>query len=134
MTERDARLDDTDAVAMRLPEVERSTSEDGRRSYAVAGKSFVFSRGPRADAVDPDTGERMEDVLVFHVLDLSDKDALVEADGPFFTTPHWAGYKAVLLRERDLGRVGRQELEEVVTDAWLARAPRRLAKEFLGEA
>jgi hypothetical protein len=100
----------------------------------VAGKSFVFSRGPRGDAVDPDTGERMEDVLVFYVPDLGDKDALVEADGPFFTTPHWDGYKGVLLRERDIGRVTRRELEEVVTDAWLARAPRRLAKEFLGEA
>lgn len=44
--------------------------------------------------------------------------ALVEADGPFFTTPHWNG---------------RQELEEVITDAWLARAPRRLAKEWLAE-
>ena len=134
MTERGARLGDIDAAAMRLPQVERSTSEDGRHSYAVAGKSFVISRGPRKDAVDPDTGEPMEDVLVFHVPDLSDKDALVEADGPFFTTPHWDGYKGVLLRERDLGRVTRRELEEVVTDAWLARAPKRLAKEFLGEA
>jgi len=131
--QRGARLDDIDTVAMGLPQVERSTSDDGRHSYAVAGRSFVFSRGPRKDAVDPDTGELMEDVLVFHVPDPSDKDALVEADGPFFTTPHWNGYKGVLLRERDLGRVSRQELEEVVTDAWLARAPRRLAKEWLAE-
>jgi hypothetical protein len=60
--------------------------------------------------------------------------ALVEADGPFFTTPHWDGYRGVLLRERDLPRLGRDELVEVVTDAWLARAPRRLAKEYLGGA
>ena len=94
---RPARLEDIDAVAMRLPQVERSTS-GGRHSWAVAGKSFVFSRGPRKDAVDPDTGELMEDVLVFYTVDLGDKDALVEADGPFFTTPHWDGYKGVLLR------------------------------------
>jgi hypothetical protein len=126
-----ARLADLDAVAMRLPQVERSTSSDGRHSYEVAGKAFVLSRGPRKDAVDPETGERMADVLVFWVPDLTDKDALVEADGPFFTTPHWNGYKGVLLRERDLGQVSRRELEEVVTDAWLARAPKRLAKELL---
>jgi hypothetical protein len=132
MDGRPARLEDIDAVAMRLPQVERSTS-GGRHSWAVAGKSFVFSRGPRKDAVDPDTGELMEDVLVFYTVDLGDKDALVEADGPFFTTPHWDGYKGVLLRERDIGRVSRDELAEVVIDAWLARAPKRLAKEFLQE-
>ncbi len=66
--------------------------------------------------------------------DLADKDALVQAEGPFFTTPHFNGYRAVLLRERDLARVTRDELEEVITDAWLARAPKRLAREFLGPA
>ncbi|WP_245735955.1 MmcQ/YjbR family DNA-binding protein [Pedococcus cremeus] len=131
MNEARARLADLDAVAMRLPGVERSTSPDGRHSYEVAGKAFVLSRSPRKDAVDPETGERMEDVLVFWVADLGDKDALVQGDGPFFTTPHWNGYKGVLLRERDLGQVSRRELEEVVTDAWLARAPKRLAQEFL---
>jgi hypothetical protein len=75
----------------------------------------------------------MEDVLVFYTVDLGDKDALVEAEGPFFTTPHWDGYKGVLLRERDIGQVSREELAEVVTDAWLDRAPKRLAKEFLQE-
>lgn len=131
MNEARARLADLDAVAMRLPGVERNTSPDGRHSYEVGGKAFVLSRGPRKDAVDPETGERMEDVLVFWVADLGDKDALVQGDGPFFTTPHWNGYKGVLLRERDLGQVSRRELEEVVTDAWLARAPKRLAQEFL---
>ena len=63
----------------------------------------MFFRGPRKDAVDPDTGELMEDVVCFHVGDLADKEALVEGDGPFFTTPHFNGYRAVLLRERDLG-------------------------------
>ena len=121
-------------MARRLPGVERSTSPDGRHTYEVAGTAVVLSRGPRKDAVDPETGERMEDVLVFWVADLGDKDALVQADGPFFTTPHWNGYKGVLLRERDLGQVSHRELEEVVTDAWLARAPKRLAHEFLARS
>ena len=133
MTGKAARLADIDTFAMRLPQVERGTSDGGRPSWSVAGRTFVFSRPPRPDAVDPETGERLEDVVVFYTVDLGDKDALVEADGPFFTTPHWDGYKGVLLRERDIGRVSREELEEIVTDAWLARAPKRLAREFLQE-
>ena len=133
MTERRARLEDVGTLAMALPQVDQGTSRDGRPVFEVAGKAFVFSREPRPDAVDPATGERMDDVLVFYVPDLTDKDALVAADGPFFTTPHWNGYHAVLLRERDLRRVTRRELEEVITDAWLARAPRRLARQWLAE-
>jgi hypothetical protein len=107
---------------------------DGERpGYSVRGKTFVFFRSPRPDAVDAETGERMEDVICLHVPNLADKDALVEADGPFFTTPHFNGYRAVLLRERDLPRVTRAELAEVITDAWLARAPKRLATQFLAD-
>lgn len=133
MTERRARLEDVGTLATALPQVEQNASRDGRPVFEVAGKPFVFSREPRPDAVDPATGERMDDVLVFYVPDLTDKDALVAADGPFFTTPHWNGYRAVLLRERDLDRVTRRELEEVITDAWLARAPRHVARQWLAE-
>ena len=104
---------------MGLPQVESSTSGAGLPSYSVGGRAFVFFREPRKDALDPETGERMEDVIVFHVGDLADKEALVQADGPFFTTPHWNGYRAVLLRERHLGQLSRRELEEVITDAWV---------------
>jgi hypothetical protein len=130
--QRKARLDDIRELALALPEVVEGDGE--RPAYSVGGKTFVFFRAPRPDAVDPETGERMDDVICIHVPDLADKDALVEADGPFFTTPHFNGYRAVLLRERDIAQVTREELEEVVTDAWLARAPRRLAKEFLAGA
>jgi len=126
---RRARLDDIRDIALSLPEVVEGDGE--RPDYSVRGKTFVFFRSPRPDAVDADTGERMDDVICLHVPDLADKDALVQADGPFFTTPHFNGYRAVLLRERDLPRVTRDELEEVITDAWLARAPKRLASQFL---
>jgi hypothetical protein len=126
---RRARLDDIRDIALSLPEVVEGDGE--RPGYSVRGKTFVFFRAPRPDAVDPDTGERMDDVICLHVPDLADKDALVQADGPFFTTPHFNGYRAVLLRERDLARVTRDELAEVITDAWLARAPKRLASQFL---
>lgn len=134
MAGRRARREDIHEIATALPQVESSTSGAGLPSYSVDGRAFVFFREPRKDALDPETGERMQDVIVFHVGDLADKEALVQADGPFFTTPHWNGYRAVLLRERHLGRLSRRELEEVITDAWVARAPNRLAKDYLGEA
>jgi hypothetical protein len=134
MSPRKARLQDISDLATALPQVEAGHSREQRPSFSVAGKVFVFFREPRKDAIDPETGERMDDVICFSVADLADKEALVEGDGPFFTTPHFNGFKAVLLRERDLGRITRQELEEVITDAWVARAPKRLARKFLGEA
>lgn len=130
--DRKARLTDIRDLALALPEVSETDGE--RPSYEVRGKTFVFFRPPRPDAVDVATGARLQDVICVSVPDLADKDALVEADGPWFTTPHFNGYKAVLLRERDIGQVTRRELEEIITDAWLARAPKRLAKEFLASS
>jgi hypothetical protein len=56
------------------------------------------------------------------------KEALVAEGGPFFTTPHFDGYPAILVR---LEEISVEDLEEVVVEAWLARAPKRLAKEYL---
>lgn len=132
-----ARVQDLHALAASLPEVERDpadVADGGRAAYKIRSKTFVFFRGPRKDAVDPDTGEAYDDVIAFHCT-AEDKEALVGDPGtPFFTTPHWNGYNAVLLLERDLGRLTVAELREIVTDAWLARAPKRLAKEYLGGA
>ena len=130
MAARKAKLSDIDQIALGLPEVEAGTSWGDRPTYKVRGKPFLLFREPRPDAIDPDTGERMDDVVMFRVPGQADKDALVEGDGPWFTTPHFNGYQAVLLRQRDLGRLSRAELAEVVTDAWAARAPKRLVKEF----
>jgi hypothetical protein len=98
-------------------------------SYQVGGKSFVFFRTPRPDAVDSETGERYPDVIVFWVPSDEDKLALVQ-DGtsPFFTTAHFNGHRSVLLRASRVGELTRQELAEVIQDAWLSRAsPRRAA-------
>ena len=132
MAARKAKLSDLGEIALGLPEVEEGTSW-GNPAYTVRGKSFLHFREPRPDAIDADTGERMTDVIMFTVPDQADKDALVEADGPWFTTPHFNGYNAVLLRQRDLGKVSRAELAEVITDAWAARAPKRLVKEFFAD-
>ena len=128
---RRARLADIDAIALALPEVTREPSDGERPSYAVGGKTFAFARGPHKDAFDPDTGELYTDVLAFRCT-AEDKEAMVaDGDSPWFTTPHWNGYNAVLLLERDLGRLTVDELREVLTDAWLGRAPKRLAAAFL---
>ncbi|HET9634120.1 MAG TPA: MmcQ/YjbR family DNA-binding protein [Terrabacter sp.] len=131
---RPATLADIEEAALALPEVVREPETGGRPAFSVRGKAFAFARGPRKDAYDPRTGEPYDDVLVFRCT-AEDKEAMVgDPDSPWFTTPHWNGYDAVLLLERDLGRLTAEELREVVTDAWLQRAPRRLAKEWLARA
>ena len=103
---RKARVTDVEQLALGLPEVTRDpadTSAPGRPAYQVRGKTFVFFRGPRKDALDPTTGEPYDDVMAFSCT-AEDKAAMVgDADSPFFTTPHWNGYNAVLLLERDIG-------------------------------
>jgi hypothetical protein len=95
---------------------------------------FCFHRGRRPDAVDPETGERMTDVLMFRVADLDEKDVILADDrGIFFTTPHFRGYPAVLLRIPDLARIDREELRDLVAEAWLTRAQKRVAKAWLAE-
>jgi hypothetical protein len=103
-------------------------------AYQVGGKSFVFFRTARPDAVDPTTGERYDDVIVFWVGSAEDKSALVQDPGtPFFTTSHFDGHLSVLVRASRLGEIGRDELAEVVQDAWLARASSRRAAAWLAE-
>ena len=93
--------------------------------YQVGRKSFVFFRTPRPDAFDPETGERYDDVIVFWV-DPVDKDAMVlDESTPYFTTPHFNGHPSVLLRGSRIGELTRDEVAEVVQDAWLSRASKR---------
>jgi hypothetical protein len=126
-----ATWDDVRRFALALPD----TSEYDRRGQAfwrVRDKNFVWERPLRKsdlealakDAPDgPILGARVEHLIA--------KEALI-ADNPgaFFTTPHFDGYPAVLIR---LGQIGLDELEEVVVEAWLARAPKRLARQYLDE-
>jgi hypothetical protein len=125
---------DLDKLALALPETTKEMSEDGRPAYRVHGKVFCIHRGQRPDALDPETGERLDDVLMFRV-DGPDAKELVLADprGIFFTTPHFDGYPAVLLRIPDLARLDRDELRETVVEAWLTRAHKRLARAWLSE-
>ena len=102
--------------------------------YQVSGRSFVFFRNPRPDAVDPDSGERYDDVIVFWVASEEDKQALVlDESTPFFTTPHFNGHTSVLLRGSRIGELDRDELAETIYDAWLSRAGKRAAAAWLSE-
>jgi len=125
---------DLDELAMAMPQTTKEVSKDGRPSYLVHGRMYCFHRSRRPDAVDPETGERLDDVLMFRVEGLEVKDLLVADERtPYFTTPHFDGYPAVLLRIPDLARLDREELRELVAEAWLTRAQKRVAKAWLAE-
>ena len=129
-----ATMADLDELALAMPQTTKELSDDGRPTYLVHGKFFCFHRSRRRDAVDPDTGERLDDVLVFRVADVGVKELMLADDrGLFFTTPHWNGYSAVLIRIPDLARLDRDELEDAVVEAWLTRAQKRVAKAWLDE-
>jgi hypothetical protein len=129
VSQRRARVEDVHEVAAGMPHVTVEHGSGDNPVYQVGRKSFVFFRTPRPDAVDPITGERYPDVIVFWVPSESDKQALVlDEDSPFFTTPHFDGHPSVLVRASRIGELTREELVEVVQDAWLSQAsPRRRA-------
>lgn len=125
---------DVHELAGGMPHVTVTHGPKGNPIYQVGGKSFVFFRTPRPDAVDPDTGERYPDVIIFWVPSEGDKQALVQDPRtPFFTTPHFDGHPSVLLRASRLGELSRAELAELIQDAWLSRASSRRAAEWLRE-
>lgn len=126
-----ATWDDVSRLALALPETSEGTSF-GNRAWKVKDKGFVWERPLRrsdlealgADAPDgPILGARVEH--------LGAKEALLQDDPRvFFTTPHFDGYPAILVR---LDAIGVDDLEEVVVEAWLARAPKRLAQAYLAD-
>jgi hypothetical protein len=129
---RPARVEDVHEIALAMPHVTVVYGTGDNPVYQVGGKSFVFFRNPRPDAVDPETGERYKDVIVFWVASEADKQALVQDEAsPFFTTAHFAGHPSVLLRAGRIGELTRDELAEIVQEAWLSRASARRAAAWL---
>jgi len=133
MADRPATVADVHEIAAGMPHVSRiEGSKAGNAVYQVGGKSFVFFRTPRPDAVDPDTGERYTDVIVIWVESEADKLALTQDPAsPFFTTSHFDGHPSVLIRQSRLGEIGLTELRELIQDAWLCRASKRRAERWL---
>jgi hypothetical protein len=129
-----ARVEDVHKLAMSMPHVTVVHGTLDNPVYQVGGKSFVFFRNPRPDAVDPVTGERYPDVIMFWVPSESDKQALVQDETtPFFTTSHFDGHPSVLVRASRLGELTLRDLTEVIQDAWLSRASTRRAATWLNE-
>ncbi len=125
---------DLDELALGMPQTTKEVTDDGRSSYLVHGKRYLIHRGRRPDAVDPETGERLDDVLMFRVEDLGVKELMLsDARRIYFTTPHFDGYPAVLVRIPDLARLDLGELGDLVAEAWLTRAQKRLATAWLEE-
>jgi len=130
MTRR-ASADDIDEICMGLPEVEFGTSWGDRPTYKVRGKGFVLFRAPHRTAIDPATGEPFDDLLVITTPTEVEKRALVEDERlPFFTIDHFKGYNAVLVQLSRLGEIDREELVEIITEAWATKAPKPLARKY----
>lgn len=123
-----ASWDDVRRIALALPDTSEKPSH-GNTSWRVSEKLFVWERPLRRSDLEalgddaptgPILGARVEHLIA--------KEALL-ADNPavFFTTPHFDGYPAILVR---LEEITANELEEVIVEAWLVRAPKRIARQY----
>jgi hypothetical protein len=122
---------DVRRIALALPETDERLARE-RRQWRVKDKLFVWERPLRPKEIEA-LGDDVPDgpILGARVEHLGAKQALLHEDPRvFFTTPHFDGYAAILVR---LERIGESDLEEVVTEAWLARAPKRLLERYLAE-
>ena len=124
-----ATADDVRGIALSLPETTERESR-GNLEWLVADKGFVWERPLRMGDIEA-LGDRVPDGPVYgaRTADEGVKHALI-ADDPavYFTTPHFNGYPAILF---ELDRISVDDLTELITDAWLARAPKKLADAFL---
>jgi hypothetical protein len=133
---RKARPEDVDEICRSLPDVEFGTSWGDVPTYKVPrggkGRGFLLYRPPGKTAIDPETGEMYDDLLVIVTPGEAEKRALVEDEStPFFTIDHFRRSNAVLVQQSRLGELDRDELVEVITDAWAARAPKTLVRKHL---
>ena len=124
-----ASWDDVRRIALGLPEVQERESR-GLFEWRVREKLFVWERPLRkGDLVALGELAPTGSILGARVEDESEKAAwLAEKSGLYFTTPHFDGYPAILVSLDDIAVA---DLERVVVEAWLARAPKRLAEELL---
>jgi hypothetical protein len=125
-----ADWDDVRRIALALPETGEQPSARGRAFWRVNGKSFAWERPLRRSDLDalgaaapdgPILGVRVEHMIAKEAL-------LADPSGVFFTTPHFDGHASVLV---DLERIAPEDLREVITEAWLVRAPKRLAQRYI---
>ncbi len=124
-----ATFEDVGRIALALPETSEAISRENRH-WRVKDKGFVWERPLRRSDLEA-LGESAPDgpILGVRTEHLGAKEAMLASDpGVYFTTPHFDGYPAVLVQ---LDKVSVEELQEIVVEAWLARAPKRLADAYL---
>ena len=127
-----AGWDDVARIALELPETSERMSRD-LRQWRVKDKLFVWERPLRRADLEA-LGDRAPDgpILGARVEHLGAKEALLDDDaGVFFTTPHFDGHPSILVR---LERISVEDLDEVIVEAWLARAPKTLVRAYLDAA
>ncbi|HWV26372.1 MAG TPA: MmcQ/YjbR family DNA-binding protein [Aeromicrobium sp.] len=124
-------IDDVGRIAMTFPNVTEKLAW-GNRTWRVDDKTFVWDR-PLREKDRAELGAAAPDgpTMGVHTEDHSEKQALLAADPDvFFTISHFDKYAMVLVR---LDAVDTERLTEIIEDAWLSRAPRKLAAEYLAD-
>jgi hypothetical protein len=124
-----ATWDDVRRIALAVPETEERVTRENRQ-WRVKDKLFVWERPLRKSDLEA-LGDAAPDgpILGVRTEHLVAKEAiLADPSGVYFTTPHFNGYPAVLVK---LGEIGVEDLEELIVEAWLARAPAKLAQAYL---
>jgi hypothetical protein len=126
-----ATFDDVERIALSLPETSERLSW-GSRQWRVKDKGFVWERPLRgSDLRALGDSAPAGPILGVRVEHLGAKEALLASEpGYCFTTPHFDGYPAVLVQ---LDKIGLEDLEELIVEAWLARAPKRLAAAYVAD-
>src|SRR3954454_20933661 len=124
-----ATWDDVRRIALALPETGERLSRN-KPQWRVKDKLFVWERPlRRSDLEALGDAAPTGPILGARVEHLGAKEALLANDeGVFFTTPHFDGYPAILVR---LDKITVEGLDEVIVEAWLARAPKRVASAYL---
>jgi hypothetical protein len=116
-------------IALALPLTTAEASR-GQNVWCVKGKGFVWERPLRRGDIEA-LGAAAPDgpILCARVEDVGVKEVLIAQDpSVYFTTPHFNGYPAILVR---LERIALDELRDLIVDAWLAKAPKRVAADYL---
>ena len=128
-----ADLDDVRRLALALPETNEDESRDGLAFWRVRDVLFVWERPLRkSDLAALGDAAPTGTILGVRVPDEGAKHALIAAQPEyFFTTPHFNGYPAILVL---LDRIPTDELEELIVEAWLMRAPARVKKAYLDDS